>query len=137
MLLRPTRNAAEEYKSVKIVADFDAYIEKEVGFIFKGKQYIFERATVRKAMQITVANNELQQIIISAFDKKVTEDELLKAFYNLFHLAVPNLTYQDVEKMDLMTLNSIQVLIAKHCVADASLYDEDEKKNPLKRYLRP
>lgn len=131
MLFKPARTNAED-PNMKILCDFDALVSQTVGFKFKGRNYLVKNVDVENYMQVTLAYRNLLEMVQSRSQgASLEENEVYQKYFDLVHPLVPDFTIEDLKKLPLVLLNQMMNLIFRQLAGDPSLFDKDEKKNPL------
>lgn len=130
MRLRPARTQALD--SVKILSDFDSMVTEEVGFKFMGKIHILKPVSVENFMRITIAYRKLIDMLQKRSQgEALTDKEVFQRYYDLIHPIVPTIQIDQIESMTLVMLNNLVNLVLRQISGDPTLYDSDQKKNPL------
>jgi hypothetical protein len=110
---------------VRVISDLDAIISETVGFRFEGKVYEIPPLTLETFI---IAVQHLAVLDGLKNKEKVTPEELLSAYTNLFSLVCPKVTRATVETMGHQRIAALLGLIIEVIMGKATL--DAEKKRP-------
>ena len=125
--LKPTRQ-----ENIPVVSDLDAMIASSVPFRFMGKVHHIKPISVLEFYQYTQALGKLMEL---KDHEKVTGEELVDHYFNLFKTVCDTITHQDIEKMSTSQASALFALTLD-CVTGKAQADhkeasgEDLKKKP-------
>jgi hypothetical protein len=131
---KPARSAAEAPQNMKVLVDFDGFIDKSIGFKLKGKYYIINNITVENYMKVTLAYKNLLDVMSKRSNGEETDHEdVYETYFQLVSPLVPELTFAELSALPFPGLNQLLTLILRQIAGDPELAKEiEEKKNPQK-----
>ena len=107
---------------IPVVSDLDAMIADSVPFRFAGKIHHIKPISVLEFYQYTQALGKLMELKDSA---KVTGEDLVDAYFNLFRSVCDTITHADIEKMTTAQAGALFALTIE-CVTGKAQGDESE-----------
>lgn len=115
----------KETGSAEIIADLDSIIEKELSFKLHGKIHKINKLSTENFFVIA---NEFAKIekLIQGKDK-VTKEEFIETYYELFSKACDSLTKKDIEKMSLWQCAQLFQFITD--IITGRIFSDEKKKN--------
>ena len=131
---KPARAQAQPPKSMKIICDFDALDEQQIGFIFKGKGYVIKSLTVENFKNVTLAYNRFIDVVNKRSQgEDLPSDTVYESYYDLIKEVVPDFKYADLVGLDFNKLKQLMCLVLRTVGGDPTLYESgDQKKNLFK-----
>lgn len=122
--LKPARN------DIPVVSDLDSMIADSVPFRFAGKIHYIKPISVLEFYQYTQALGKLMELKDS---EKVTGEELVDCYFNLFKSVCDTITHTDIEKMTTAQAAALFSLTIDCVSGKAHVTQEAEpvKKKPI------
>ena len=115
--------------NIPVVSDLDAMVATSVPFRFMGKVHHIKPISVLEFYQYTQA---LQRLLELKDGDKVTGEELVDLYYNLFKTVCDTITHQDIEKMSASQASALFALTLDCVVGKAQgEHGVDVKKKPI------
>jgi len=116
-------------ENIPVVSDLDAMVSSSVPFRFMGKVHHIKPITVLEFYQYTQALAKLLEI---KDGDKISGEELVDLYFNLFKTVCDTITHTDIEKMSTSQAAALFALTLD-CVTGKSQgeYGEDVKKKPI------
>jgi hypothetical protein len=121
--LKPARQ-----DNVPIVSDLDAMVAVSVPFRFNGKIHNIKPISVLEFYQYTQALGKLVELKDA---EKVSGEELVDCYFNLFKAVCDTITHQDIEKMSTSQASALFALTLDCVTGKAQADQENEKKKPI------
>ncbi|NDD53821.1 hypothetical protein EBZ39_08065 [bacterium] len=108
--------------NIPVVSDLDAMIAESVPFRFNGKVHHIKPISVIEFYQYTQSLEKLMQLKDA---EKVTGDDLVDAYYNLFRTVCETIQHSDIEKMTTAQAGALFALTLD-CVTGKAHGSDDE-----------
>lgn len=118
--LKPTRQ-----DNIPVVSDLDAMISSAVPFRFMGKVHYIKPISVLEFYQYTQALGKLVELKDA---EKVTGEELVDHYFNLFKTVCDSITHHDIERMTTSQASALFALTLDCVTGKAQAVQDEEKK---------
>jgi hypothetical protein len=122
--LTPARQAIPS-DDTRVIVDLDRVVNDPVGFRWKGKVHLIKPMDTKTFLKVT---NELAGLeALRKKPEKVSQKEILLAYWKVFHAAVGTISWADIQDM---TLPQIGILTSQimECVSGKAYADSAQKK---------
>jgi hypothetical protein len=113
-------------KDVPVISDLDSMVSTAVPFRFMGKVHYIKPISVLEFYQYTQALGKLMEL---KDGDKLTGEELVDLYFNLFRTVCDTLAYEDIEKMTTSQASALFAL-TMDCVVGKAQADHGE---PVKK----
>lgn len=120
--LKPARQ-----ENIPVVSDLDSMVAESVPFRFNGKVHNIKPISVLEFYQYTKALGKLVELKDA---ERVTGEELVDCYYNLFKSVCDTITHQDIEKMSTSQASALFAL-TMDCVTGKAHAEQEQKKKPI------
>lgn len=120
--LRPARSMAE---SSEVVADLDEMVGRDLRFRLNGKEYSIKKMSTETFIRVLNGFDLIQQKIRQS---KVTEEEALDCYTNLFKSCIDGMNEKTVKDMTIAQVSALSQLILEHATGKMGLAEEIKKK---------
>jgi hypothetical protein len=120
--LKPAR-----HDNIPVVSDLDSMVAESVPFRFNGKIHYIKPISVLEFYKYTKALSKLVELKDA---EKVTGEELVDCYFNLFKAVCDTITHQDIEKMSTAQASALFALTMDCVTGKAQAEQEEQKKKP-------
>lgn len=117
--------------NIPVVSDLDAMIASSVPFRFMGKVHYIKPISVLEFYQYTQALGKLMEL---KDNEKVSGEELVDHYFNLFKTVCDTITHSDIEKMTTSQASALFALTLD-CVTGKAHGDQSQTDDLKKKSL--
>lgn len=121
-------NLKQARNDIPVVSDLDAMVASSVPFRFQGKVHYIKPISVLEFYQYTQA---LAKLVELKDQEKVSGEELVDLYFNLFKTVCDTITHEDIEKMTTSQASALFALTLDCVTGKAQAEQDQEKKKTL------